>query len=476
MRKLSLSTKIALLFSLSSTLIIIATGVFLSLIYYYQVEKDVKNYLSQRTNDIIREHITSENSELLYKRGPQGETLSSRVRDYDVSVVIFDRNFAQVGTYGIYRNLPANQGTENFMDKALFNRAVTARKPIYQDTLLSNGQVYDTYTVPLIENNQVLGVMQVAKEARLLNNLVETNLTIMLFILPVSILLSWISGYLVTKKSFDPLRKLISYMQTVKVTHIPQQIARVNEQSQEIAALSQTFNQMLERIREGVMKQKSFIANASHELKTPLARALSTLELVEKDKNSSGDQNQAHVEKAREILLSLGGVIDSLLLLASVSEGAPQKIGLVQVGIYTQKILGEQNPEIEKKHLHLEFICPENLKLVMVHQYFRVLMTNLVTNAIKYNIDKGEISLEWKVTGRTAEFAISNTGLPVRENEQALLFKRFFRGSLVSDHVPGTGLGLAIVKEICHVCQLPIHIQQTPEHGVTIRISNFSAV
>lgn len=194
-------------------------------------------------------------------------------------------------------------------------------------------------------------------------------------------------------------------------------------------------------------KSKSeFIATASHQLRSPLANIRWGLELLMTDPVVlSNSALQKQVESVHESNLKVIGLVNNLLDTSRIYSNKlinrPRKLEIVK----ETKILLESF-EREKLKLDLEIYwnAPEEVELKVDHNLFKVVLTNLIANAFKYNKKNGIVAVFINEKKDFIEVSIANTGKSIVKEEQAHIFEKFFRGSNVTMEFEGTGLGLYI--------------------------------
>lgn len=206
----------------------------------------------------------------------------------------------------------------------------------------------------------------------------------------------------------------------------------------EFAELNQVLTKLIGANVLTYQRQKEFTENASHELQTPLAILQTKLELLLQNQSLNKEQSQ-HIEEAHKALARATRINKNLLLLAKIEN---QQYAERQT-IKLQEVI-EENLDLfvdyaaSKKIYFIQKMEPE-VEIEGNKSLFDILIANLLLNAIKHNIEGGEIKINLSPT----QLSIANTGKEPLDTEA--LFKRFSRVA----QTPGTGLGLAIVKEIC---------------------------
>lgn len=226
----------------------------------------------------------------------------------------------------------------------------------------------------------------------------------------------------------------------------------------EIIPLVDSFNRVLERLEHGYRLQQEFLANAAHELKTPLALIRAQIEL--REGNATG----------RDSLLSdveyMTRQVQQLLLLAEASEVHNYKFTLVRVQEVAQEAAAWLQRMAKSAHVRLAVVAADSdLTWRADHGALFTLLKNLLENAIQHAPADSTVSIETKNDVLT----VRDFGPGVDAEQLPLLFERFWRGTHRRDH--GAGLGLAICQEIAlaHGWRLTAELA---EPGLRFRLSN----
>lgn len=471
MRLNSFSFRLSVIFSILLSAAIVITGLVLSFVFYIRTERDTELMLRNQAERIVNEHIGYDGKALVYKSGPGDANLSSRLRDFDISAVIFDGSFNRIGTYGYYKNLTDSGKISEVAGNTLLRTILSGKKPVYQDFWLSDNILYDSYTLPLIFNNTPVGVLQVLRQNTIVTGLIDTGSDVLLMVLPLSVLISVFFVFVLTKRYFAPLNDLISYMETVTTVRIPPPVNPKTVKTDELKKLALAFNAMIERIRLAVEKQRAYAAHLSHEVKTPLTRAVSALDVVllKEEKNT---EISPMIRSVKEELLSLGDVTDSILAVTGNSNMEDSSVArdLILKKEIDAVFLRYQD-ELKKKKLIKEINCDKSLKIRMNREHLGIILSNLISNAVKYCPEEGVIIVTGERQGNRINLSVTNSGKGIKEEEKNLVFNRFFRGNNYKKETSGSGLGLALIRDICTLNNLRIQLQSDDKSGTTFIIS-----
>lgn len=214
-----------------------------------------------------------------------------------------------------------------------------------------------------------------------------------------------------------------------------------------------------------------FIADASHELRTPITSLNLRLYMLE---HAAPDQRPKYMTEIKEQLTRLNHLTDDLLTISRLdSFDAAAEFGAVDINQVMEDVLIAYRPLADATGLSLISRYTTNLPPVQGdRQRLAQVGSNLVANAIHYT-PSGHVmvSTTLDVNGRTACLQVQDTGIGIPETELPHLFERFYRGKAVNKaNIPGTGLGLSIVKEIVDLHGGTIEVESTPNAGSTFRV------
>lgn len=202
---------------------------------------------------------------------------------------------------------------------------------------------------------------------------------------------------------------------------------------------------------------EQFAQDASHELKTPLSIASTSMDLALKTKNYN-----IYLNKAKHSLMKVNSIVDSLLTLARIDSLSLLKEN-IQVRDVCKKILDSYQDYIQEKKLTISLNIPDSLSIKADPDLFTILIGNLIENAIKFNITGGKIQID----GQTSHISITNTGSLIDEKLKELIFERFVKAD-TSRSTKGYGIGLSIVKKICDIHKWKITLKTTDNKNTFI--------
>ncbi len=314
---------------------------------------------------------------------------------------------------------------------------------VFRDTLILDKESGDNSTFRFLtyKSTTEAGTGYSIKIIRPLDEMEELfkDIALYLFYLFLSILLATILiNYFVTKRLWKPfyhaVRKASSFnVQTDKSLELPA------SNTDEFSQLNEVINQMTERMKRDYLNLKEFNEDASHEIQTPIAIIRSKMEILMQNRNLRKEdlENIKTINEATDRLLKLN---QGLLLISKIENNYFQNNKAVSLRKTVLKYLSNYSEIITIKNIMTEVTGNDPVFVEMDEILSDTLISNLFSNAVRYNIDGGFIKVHTDVGSLT----ISNTGIPLAV-EPELLFKRFRKGG---KDLQSVGLGLSIVKKI----------------------------
>ena len=266
--------------------------------------------------------------------------------------------------------------------------------------------------------------------------------------LPVALFLVGLGGWLVAGRALRPLKTIADTAEHVTARGLDQRISKSNE-GPEVTRLIEVLNRMMDRLETSFRQATRFSADASHELKTPLAIMQGELENALQSA-ANGSAEQQLYSNLLEETQRLKTITRSLLLLAQADAGQ-LKLALEPVNLSAELDAMIEDARVLATNLRLSFEVqlPPQLQIEADRPMLHTALFNLISNAVKYNKPDGNISIRLDAAGDKVIFEIGNTGPGIPEADQPRIFDRFFRVDHVkSARVEGIGLGLALAREI----------------------------
>jgi signal transduction histidine kinase len=212
----------------------------------------------------------------------------------------------------------------------------------------------------------------------------------------------------------------------------------------ELKPLAVALDDLLAKLRRKIEAEQAFVANAAHELRTPLAVVTAQAYVLAKaTRAEERDEAQRHMEGATSRASHL---IHQLLLLASMDMQRPAKCTAVDLAQLIRQTIAYFVPSASARNIELAVEAPERVMLTLEVESFHSVLQNLVDNAIRYGRESGKVIVALLPPGDAVTLSVADDGPGIAQEERSRIFDRFYRAEGTAD-VPGTGLGLAIAKQ-----------------------------
>jgi two-component system sensor histidine kinase ArlS len=283
--------------------------------------------------------------------------------------------------------------------------------------------------------------------------------------------LAAITGWYFSMQALKPIKDVISQVDTINESNLHQRVYEGNGKD-EIANLAIVFNKMLGRIEKSFAFQKLFVANASHEFRTPLTVMKGQIEVLMLQKRSE-QEYIAIFHSLLEDIQNLISLINGLAELASANADFPNisftNVSILDVMMDTKEELVKRKPTFR---ITLEFgDFPEEEELIYTKGDFSLLksvFTNLMDNACKFS---GEGACNVKVIFEKLgiEITITDKGPGIKPSDLPHIFEPFFRSN-ETRQVPGYGIGLSLVKKTIELHKGTVSIHSETGSGTTVRV------
>ena len=230
-------------------------------------------------------------------------------------------------------------------------------------------------------------------------------------------------------------------------------------------------------VRQAERMRQDFVANASHELKTPLAVIKSSVETLIDGAAEDPEARAGFLDQVASEADRLADLIKDMLSLARIESGA---LGLEPRVVKLDKAITDcmerHHPRADTKTLTLvekpPADAPADVAAWADPDALRQVMDNLVDNAIKYTPNGGRITVRWGATAETVNFEVEDTGVGIPDADVNRVFERFYRVDKARDRAQGsTGLGLSIVKHLLQAMRGQIRVNSKLGKGTTFRVT-----
>jgi signal transduction histidine kinase len=277
---------------------------------------------------------------------------------------------------------------------------------------------------------------------------------VLLSVLLIASTLAWV----VAGRVLAPLRLLADTARSISESDLTRRIPVTGRD--EIAELARTFNAMLDRLEAAFASQRSFVSDASHELRTPITIVRGHLELLGDD---PGERRET-VALVTDELDRMSRFVDDLLVLAKAERDDFLRVADVELGALTDELL-EKAQGLGQRDWRLE--SRGEAVIVADRQRLTQAMMGLAQNAVQHTDDGEPIWLGTDANHREVRLWVRDEGPGIAADDQERIFDRFARTSASRRRSEGAGLGLAIVRAIAEAHGGRVRLSSRPGAGAS---------
>lgn len=429
MRKMSIKLKMTLWYSLFMCLmVVIVLGILLSI---------SQNVVSTDVKKMLKETVNEGKDEVDYEDG---------LLEIDKDLVFFSD--------GIYLQLYEENGT--WIDGMLpsYVKAEIAFQDKEVRTIQMGSKQYYVYD-RLIEfkkhdNIWIRGIVSGTDAV----TTIHTMINLMMIILPLLGVLSIAIGYMIAKKSFQPIEKIRRAAIEISESKDLSKRIHLGEGKDEVYQLAATFDDMFERLETSFEAEKQFNSDVSHELRTPVSVILAHCEYA-LDEESTYDEQREALETVQRQANKMKTMITQLLTFARLERGIDKaSLEIIDLSELVEMTCEEQ-VDRKEKNISLTWQVESGLMVLADFSLMARLIINLINNAFQYGKENGHIKVELKKQGdHKVALIVSDDGIGIAKEDQEKIWKRFYQvnEARTASEKHSMGLGLSMVEWIarCH--------------------------
>jgi len=315
-----------------------------------------------------------------------------------------------------------------------------------------------------------LGVLEFSNGPSYGMNVITSATTAWLIASIFAMAIAALAGWFMSRRVTRPVLALEDATQQMEKGNLAVRVNLQNETQQEFVSLANSFNGMAEQVEQTISTLREFVADAAHELHTPLTALQANLELA-RDEGEAAERTR-YLSRAREQGQRLEVLVQSLLDLSRL-EAAGSKSSFAPVDII--QLVRQMSEQFASRAEQAERVFTVRIPDEILHvqgneTQLRQVLINLLENALKFTPANGTISLELERIQNQIKVTVSDSGIGIPAEDLPQLFERFHRARNVSQY-PGNGLGLAIVKAIVNLHHGDVVVRSEEGQGTVIEVS-----
>jgi two-component system heavy metal sensor histidine kinase CusS len=455
-RSWSIVARLALLYTLVSTVVLCVAGLFLYWSLVQSLRSEERNTLADKIAVLRRILLERPEDRNALEEEVEWESTARRQSVYYARLILRGRTIVE--SPGFRSLVPIS---------AIFPAAASSEQSISQITefrasrgntlLLAAAEVKGA---PPNERYRYEIALDISNEQKLLADYKgKLVMAVALAAVISAVLSTWIA-----RRGIQPIREITSAAQAVTASALSERIS-TRTWPNELATLATEFDQMLERLEDSFERLSRFSSNIAHELRTPISNLMGETE-VALGRSLTVDQYRQVLASSLEEYQRLSHLIDSLLFLAR-AETAHLQIHRTYFAAHESVHTVIEFYEALASESHVELTSSGEVTICGDEALFRRAISNLLSNALNHVPTGGKVAIELQSDPSGAKVMVHDDGNGVPAKDLPKLFERFYRGENSRDST-GVGLGLSIVKSIMVLHRGTIEITSELGEGTTV--------
>lgn len=359
---------------------------------------------------------------------------------------------------------------DNHLERPELQQAIATGLGIitrYSDTL-SKSMRY--MAMPITDYDQY-GFIRVALPLSHIDQRLDRMQNIIIVAASLTAIMALLLGFWIARSFANPLSRMTDMARLLSKGDYKQRL-EIDRQD-EMGELAMTLNLIAQTAAQREAVRRDFIANASHELKTPVTAIQSITETLLEDDNMDEETHQRFIKKVNNQSIRLSQLISDLLALSRLESNDAESFENIDLNEIIQDSCNVLQAHAKEKTLSLNTQCPDTKVIIYGDEKsLSQLLINLIDNAIKYTPENGHVNVLLNTINNQAIIEIKDNGIGIDPEEQHRIYERFYRVDKARSKTLGsTGLGLSIVKHIVIRHQGNISLESALGQGALFRVT-----
>jgi heavy metal sensor kinase len=370
-------------------------------------------------------------------------------------------------TYGKIFYSSQGLGANEKVAEELLERSANIIKPTFVNRSIGTSTVR-LGVFPATKSDQTKALIIMGQPMDVIQGSLNSLAIALIAIYVMVFVLSFLGGYVLAGKAMHPISQTSKQLKKISAENLNERVTNPKT-GDELEELSLTFNSLLDHLNDAFSRERQFIGDVAHELKTPLATLKTSIEVTLTKARTHDDYKKAFTDTLVDVN-RLSQTVKNILDLAWIgAENAHKMNKQVDLSQISKDIVEIAEKLAGEKKIRMSSEITSNVIVNGVEdKLFRAIL-NIVDNAVKYTSSGKTISLSLKKNHNHAFLVVKDSGVGISSEDQSHIFERFYRGSKTSRMV-GSGLGLAIAQGIIHAHKGEIQVASQINRGTTITI------
>jgi two-component system OmpR family sensor kinase len=359
----------------------------------------------------------------------------------------------------------ASSGFQQFVEAALRSDRT------YQHIAAEKGGLR-AYAVRFAANGQTWSLV-ILRSLHAQHEMLEEIRVAFAWLIPLGVLLASVGGYFLARRSLAPVAAMGAQAERIGAVNLHDRLA-VRNPNDELGRLAQTFNDLLDRLDQSFERQRRFISDASHELRTPVSILRGEAEVALSQLSRSPEEYRESLAVLHEEAERLARIVEDLFTLTRADAG---EYRLAHSDFYLDELVADcvraARALAQAKNITLSVVAANEMPVRADEDLLRRMILNLLDNAIKYTPEGGNVTVTCNSAPDGYELSVTDSGPGIPVDMQSRIFERFFRVDRARSRTGrdgGAGLGLAIARWIAEAHLGRIDLVRSDATGSTFTV------
>jgi two-component system OmpR family sensor kinase len=359
----------------------------------------------------------------------------------------------------------ASGGFQQFVEAALRSDRT------YQNIAAEKGGLR-AYAVRFAANGQTWSLV-ILRSLHAQHEMLEEIRVAFAWLIPLGVLLASVGGYFLARRSLAPVAAMGAQAERIGAVNLHDRLA-VRNPNDELGRLAQTFNDLLDRLDQSFERQRRFISDASHELRTPVSILRGEAEVALSQLSRSPEEYRESLAVLHEEAQRLARIVEDLFTLTRADAG---EYRLAHSDFYLDELVADcvraARALAQAKNITLSVVAANEMPVHADEDLLRRMILNLLDNAIKYTPEGGNVTVTCNSAPDGYELSVTDSGPGIPVDMQSRIFERFFRVDRARSRTGrdgGAGLGLAIARWIAEAHLGRIELVRSDATGSTFTV------
>jgi heavy metal sensor kinase len=298
---------------------------------------------------------------------------------------------------------------------------------------------------------------------------------ILAYVIPLALLMAGLGGWFLARRSLSPVVAMADRARKIGVENLSERLP-VSNPNDELGRLAATFNELLARLDASLNQQRQFMADASHELRTPVATARTAAGVALQQPHRDEADYRETLQIIEQQTARLSRIVDDMFTLARAdAANVPVRDTPMYLDEVVDEVVRAARVLASARRVSIEAAAVDSAAFVGDEDLIRRMIVNLIDNAVRYAPDGGTVRVTLDQAGAGYRMSISDNGAGIPEQIQPHIFERFYRGDAAratnAGEGDGAGLGLALSRWIARIHGGDVALASSSASGSTFTIS-----